>query len=95
MCTSADITFLWTLVSSNSPNRNSISQDNFRLVSIITSLNIHKDEINRLGSLRYAVKTNQELEHFYSEDMISSMVPTPANSHHRKQRVRTLLPLDV
>lgn len=45
-CTSKDIAFLRTLVSSEADHRNSVSDINFRNVSIITSQNIHKDEIN-------------------------------------------------
>jgi hypothetical protein len=35
---------------------------------IITAKNIHKDEINRVGALRFAQETGQTLTDFYSED---------------------------
>ncbi|KAF8223292.1 hypothetical protein L208DRAFT_1060552, partial [Tricholoma matsutake] len=68
-CTPADISFLQTLVSSNIPGQKSICDPEFRNVSIITALNVHKDEINRLGSQRFAAETGQKLTHFYSDDV--------------------------
>ena len=53
-CTAADIRFLRTRISSTHPDgaeHSSICEDNFRDVSIITGLNLQKDEINRLGAL--------------------------------------------
>ena len=35
---------------------------------IITGTNLQKDEINRVGALRFAQETNQRLVDFYSED---------------------------
>ena len=70
-CTAADISFLRTRISSTHPDgteRSSICEDNFRDVSIITGTNLHKDEINRLGALRFAQETNQELTDFFSDD---------------------------
>ncbi|KAF8229953.1 hypothetical protein L208DRAFT_1284138, partial [Tricholoma matsutake] len=49
-CTFADISFLQTLFSSNIPGQKSICDPELRNVSIITALNVHKDEIDRLGS---------------------------------------------
>ena len=71
-CTPEDIAFLRSRVSSAIPGRPAITQENFRSVSIITALNVHKDEINRLGSLRYAKETSQDLCDFFSEDTVSS-----------------------
>jgi hypothetical protein len=67
-CTPENITFLRTRISSNLPNRPSICDDNFRNVSIITAKNLHKDEINKLGAIRFAQETGQKLTNFYSED---------------------------
>ena len=50
------------------PNRPSICDDNFRNVSIITAKSLHKDEINKLGAIRFAQETGQKLANFYSED---------------------------
>jgi hypothetical protein len=67
-CTAEDIGFLKTRISSNLPNRASICDDKFRNVSIITAKNLHKDEINKLGAIRFSQETGQTLSHFYSED---------------------------
>ena len=70
-CTTSDINFLRTRISSTLPDGNdhpSICEASFRDVSIITGTNLHKDEINRLGALRFAQETNQVLTEFYSDD---------------------------
>jgi hypothetical protein len=69
-CTADDISFLRTLVSSEQPGRMSICSNDFRNVSIITGTNLHKDEINRLGAIRFSQETNQELTDFYSDDTV-------------------------
>ena len=71
-CTAEDISSLRTRISSALPGRPSINQECFNNVSIITALNVHKDEINRLGSLRFATETCQDLIDFYSEDSVGS-----------------------
>jgi hypothetical protein len=71
-CTQADIAFLNTLVSSKLKGRSHITEPQFRSVSIITALNSQKDEINHLGSLRFAAESKQELQHFLSLDTIPS-----------------------
>ena len=77
-CTPEDITFLRSCVTSQLPGRASITADEFRNVSIITALNIHKDEINRLGSLGFAQETQQELVEFFSEDSFNIPVDLDA-----------------
>lgn len=67
-CTPDDIAFLRTRVSSGIPGRPSVCDKVFRNVSIITGTNIQKDEINRLGALRFALETGQTLTDFFSED---------------------------
>ena len=67
-CTLEDIAFLRSLVSSNIPSRRSIRDEDFRNVSIITGTNLHKDEMNRLGAIRFAQETSQSLVDFYSDD---------------------------
>ena len=69
-CTPDDICFLRTLVSSEQPGRMSVCSNDFRNVSIITGTNLHKDEINRLGAIRFAQETDQELTDFYSDDTV-------------------------
>jgi hypothetical protein len=48
-------------------------------VSVITALNVHKDEINRLGTSRFANETSQQLVDFFSEDIVASS-PDDQNS---------------
>ncbi|KAF8702360.1 hypothetical protein AX14_014404 [Amanita brunnescens Koide BX004] len=67
-CTPADIQFLRSLITSKMPGKHSIASPEFRFVSIITAKNAQKDEINQLGSERFAQETGQQLVHFYSED---------------------------
>jgi predicted XRE-type DNA-binding protein len=71
-CTPSDIVFLRSRISSLLPGRPAITQDNFQDVSIITALNVHKDEINHLGSLRFGKETSQNLIDFFSEDTVTS-----------------------
>ena len=67
-CTLEDIIFLCSRISSKLCNRPCVTDDNFRDVSIITAKNIHKDEINHVGTLRFARKSGQTLTDFYSGD---------------------------
>jgi hypothetical protein len=67
-CKPDDIIFLRTRISCNVPGRPSVCQESFRNVSIITGTNLHKDEINRLGALRFAYETGQSLADFFSDD---------------------------
>ena len=67
-CTSDDINFWRTKISSTLPGRPSVCNKEFRDVSIITGTNLQKDEINRLGTIRFAQETGQDLVDFYSED---------------------------
>jgi len=67
-CTPTDIAFLQTLISSPISGQPSVCDDKFCDISIITALNVHKDEINKLGSEHFAAETGQVLTHFYSED---------------------------
>ena len=67
-CTLKDIIFLCSRVSSKLPNRPCVTDKKFCDVSIITAKNIHKDEINHVGALRFAQETGQTLTDFYSED---------------------------
>jgi hypothetical protein len=81
-CTPADIAFLRTRMSSEMPGRSSVNEKQFRNVSIITNLNSQKDEINRLGSQRFATETGQTLTHFYSIDT----VPSNESEEDKKKR---------
>ncbi|KAJ3967443.1 hypothetical protein EV361DRAFT_807252 [Lentinula raphanica] len=71
-CTKEDIKCLSGLVSANKPNRHYIGSEPWRSAPIIIGENKQRDEINRLGAMRFATDTNQTLTLFYSEDAISS-----------------------
>lgn len=92
-CTSCDIAFLKTLISSELPGRANVNQKEFRNVSIITNLNSQKDEINRLGSLRFAAETGQTLTHFFSIDSLPSKEPEEnqqRNKYYKAGQRRTV-----
>ena len=78
-CTVEDINFLRTCISSNLPDCPSICDRIFRDVSIITGTNLQKDEINRLGALRFAQETGQSLIEFFSDD-------SPRSNHTDSER---------
>ena len=65
-CTQEDLTFLKTLVVNECEKK--LTDPKFRNVSVITSLNTQKDQINDLGSVRFAKDTGQKLTHFFSID---------------------------
>ncbi len=69
--TKADIAFLQSKVAGK-PTAAKITDKEFRNVSIITGLNVHKDEYNRIGAIRFAEETGQELTMFYSDDKLSA-----------------------
>ena len=83
-CTTDDLVFLNTLYANKSINHKSLTSPNFRNVSIITSLNTQKDQINESCSIRFARDTNQELTHFYSIDKLGN-----ADLERKKRRSRT------
>jgi Helitron helicase-like domain at N-terminus/PIF1-like helicase len=83
-CTPADIMFLKSRVSSELLGRSNVNERQFRNVSIITTLNSQKDEINDLGSQRFASETKQTLTDFYSIDT----VPTKDSDNTREKRNR-------
>ena len=87
-CTPEDITFLRSRVSYDLPNRPSINDARFRNVSIITCLNSLKDEINRLGALRFAQESNQSLVDFFSIDSLPSK--DAKNSKGKRRPVRQM-----
>ncbi|SJL18287.1 uncharacterized protein ARMOST_21872 [Armillaria ostoyae] len=86
-CTAADISFLRSRVCNTRPGAPDITSAQFRNTSIITGLNVHKDEFNRIGSVRFAVETGQELTHFYSDDSITD---APASSARTKKKAKTV-----
>lgn len=79
-CTTQDIAFLRTRMNGTGPGQPNVCHPDFRNVPIITARNIHKDEINRLGALRFASETGQVLTDFYSDD-------SPARSFNGKDAI--------
>ncbi|KAJ7626765.1 hypothetical protein B0H17DRAFT_963196, partial [Mycena rosella] len=69
-CTLDDIAFLRSHVASNRPDRLHLDTEDYRNVSMITALNIHKDTINKLGMEHFAADTGQDLVDFYSVDKL-------------------------
>ena len=67
-CTQEDIDFLKTRIAGKNANQPNLAQKRYRNVSIITELNSQKDQLNKLGSLRFAKDTCQKLTDFYSDD---------------------------
>ena len=88
-CTPVDINFWRTKISSSLPGRSSICNKEFRDVSIITGTNLQKDEINRLGAIRFAQETGQDLVDFYSEDT-SKVSPSNLDKVSGTKRVAQL-----
>jgi hypothetical protein len=86
-CTPADIAFLQTKISSPVSGESSVCDERFRDVPIITGLNVHKDEVNRLGSVRFAVETNQQLTHFYSDDFPKQPARNKKASNNKVQQI--------
>lgn len=75
-CTPADIAFLRSRVSSELLGHPCINETQFRNVSIITALNLVKDEINCLVCLRFAAETSQKLTDFFSTDTMPFEEPS-------------------
>ncbi|KAF4618642.1 hypothetical protein D9613_009831 [Agrocybe pediades] len=67
-CTAADISFLRTRIAGKLPGMPNINDKKYRHQSIITAWNDQKDEINALGSRKFAKETKQQLHRFYSID---------------------------
>jgi hypothetical protein len=80
-CTNDDLEFLKTLYVDKKKDDKSRINPIFKNVSIITSLNTQKDQINESCSARFARDTGQQLIHFYSIDKLGN-----ANLGRKKRR---------
>ncbi|KAF8902342.1 hypothetical protein CPB84DRAFT_1678858 [Gymnopilus junonius] len=87
-CTSEDISFLRTLVTNSSRKNHSVCNNVFRNEAIITARNLHKDEINRVGAIRFAQETGQNLVDFCAEDV--PFTGTSDDSKHGAKRVSVI-----
>ena len=83
-CTKDDLDFLKTLHADRSQEGKSLSNPIFKNVSVITSLNTQKDQINESASIRFARETGQTLTHFFSIDKLGN-----ADLGRRKRGSRT------
>ncbi|PBK82752.1 hypothetical protein ARMGADRAFT_1048597 [Armillaria gallica] len=83
MCTAANIGFLCTRICNVSDHAPDTTLSAFYNVSIITGLNVHKDEFNCIDSSRFSMETSQVLTDFYLDNIISEAPTTTARS--RKQ----------
>ncbi|KAF8223393.1 hypothetical protein L208DRAFT_1316951, partial [Tricholoma matsutake] len=89
-CTPADIAFLNSHVSSPGQGKPNVMQKQFRNVSIITALNAHKNEINRLGTLHFAAETKQLLHNFFSQDSVPSKEAREKKNHLKESYKHTI-----
>ena len=89
-CTQDDIEFLETLIAGKNPGQPNIAKKRFRNVSIITELNSQKDQLNKLGSLRFATETGQKLTDFYSDDELGEDIDPSALSSVRKKNKKSI-----
>ena len=89
-CTQDDVEFLKTLIAGKNPGQPNIAKKQFRNVSIITELNSQKDQLNKLGSLRFATETGQILTDFYSDDELGEDIDPSALSSVRKKDKKSI-----
>src|SRR5271168_857427 len=89
-CTRDDVEFLKTLIAGKNPGQPNIAKKQFRNVSIITELNSQKDQLNKLGSLRFATETGQNLTDFYSDDELGEDIDPSALSSVRKKDKKSI-----
>ena len=94
-CSLADIQFLRSHITSQLPGRPSITDPDFRSVSIITAKNAQKDEINRLGCQLFAQHTGQQLIDFYSEDTLKPSENLEKRNKVGKMARKRLTKLDI
>jgi hypothetical protein len=84
-CTQEDIEFLKTRIAGKKTGQPNIAKKRFRNVSIITELNSQKDQLNKLGSLRFASENGQKLTDFFSDDELGEDIDPAALSSVRKK----------
>ena len=87
-CTLEDIQFLRSCITSEQPDKPSITDSKFKFVSIITAKNSQKDEINHLGCIKFAQETEQELIDFFSDDALKSTDYISHPTKHKKPKTK-------
>ncbi len=88
-CTQDDIEFLKTRIAGKKTDQPNIAKKCYRNISIITELNSQKDQLNKLGSLRFAAETGQKLTEFYSDDELGEDIDPSSLSSVRKKDKKT------
>ncbi|EPS95061.1 hypothetical protein FOMPIDRAFT_62972 [Fomitopsis schrenkii] len=68
LCTERDLQLLESRIIGSSPSAPSLSDANFRDISVITSFNVDRDAMNTEGAARFAQEHRTELHYFYSVD---------------------------
>jgi uncharacterized protein DUF6570/helitron helicase-like protein/PIF1-like helicase len=89
-CTQDDIDFLNTRIAGKNTGQPNIAKKRFRNVSIITELNSQKDQLNKLGSMRFATETGQKLTEFYSDDELGEDIDPSTLSSVRKKDKKSI-----
>jgi len=89
-CTQDDIDFLKTRIAGKNNGQPNIAKKRFRNVSIITELNSQKDQLNKLGSLRFATETGQKLTEFFSDDELGEDIDPSTLSSVRKKDKKSM-----
>ncbi|KIP01810.1 hypothetical protein PHLGIDRAFT_80054, partial [Phlebiopsis gigantea 11061_1 CR5-6] len=93
-CDDEDIELLYSRIVGFNEFSPALADLNFHNVSIITSWNAYRDQINLLGSDRFASETSQSLITFYSHDMWKSPSRESTDRSKRgKKKDRTRDPL--
>jgi hypothetical protein len=87
-CNLEDIQFLRSRITSQLPGKPSITNADFKFVSIITAKNAQKDEINKLGCQLFAQHTGQQLVDFYSEDILKPIDDMEKSKKYIKSKKR-------
>ena len=89
-CTEKDIEFLKTLIAGKNAKQPNIARKQYRNVSIITELNSQKDQLNKLGTLRFAKDTDQKLTDFYSDDELGADIDPSTLTSVRKKNKKSI-----
>ncbi|KAF5364893.1 hypothetical protein D9758_008100 [Tetrapyrgos nigripes] len=84
-CTTDDIAYLQSRVAGWMSDCPKINSSKFRYVSIITSRNTQRDQINKQQLHRFAEEVNEPLHSFYSWDIIGQG-KDPAHTRRKKYR---------
>ncbi|RDB23163.1 ATP-dependent DNA helicase PIF1 [Hypsizygus marmoreus] len=94
-CTTLDLQFLRSRIANSNSDGPCLNTPELRNVSVITAWNAHKDQMNRMGSDRFASDNNAELVNFYSVDKLRSVGARKNSSNRRPPTVLTAIDGDM